>query len=148
VRIFNTYGPGLRPRDGRVVSNFVAQAIRNEPLTIYGSGEQSRSFCFYSDLIEGLVRFMDSGHPGPINLGNPNEVTIRELASQIIEITNSSSEIIYAPNRSDDPTTRNPDIDLARSVLGWEPKVTLSEGLTNTVQWQQSLDSLSTPVIP
>lgn len=141
VRIFNTYGPGLRPNDGRVVSNFIAQALAGEPLTIYGDGSQTRSFCYVSDLVSGLVKMIDSDAPGPINLGNPNETTVRALATMVIELTGSSSKIVERPIPVDDPKTRRPDIALAAEVLGWTPQVPLAEGLARTIEWQRSLQA-------
>jgi dTDP-glucose 4,6-dehydratase len=139
VRIFNTYGPGLRPHDGRVVSNFIAQALRNEPLTMYGEGTQTRSFCYVSDLVGGLLRMLASQETGPINLGNPNEITILELATLIKELTGSTSEIVHLPLPQDDPTTRRPDITVAKAKLDWTPQVALRDGLAQTILWQQSL---------
>ncbi len=139
VRIFNTYGPGLRPHDGRAVSNFIAQALANEPITIYGDGTQTRSFCYVSDLVAGLVKMIDSNQPGPINLGNPNETTLVELASLILEITGSSSTIVHQPLPIDDPRVRRPDITLARDLLDWSPTVSLEEGIRRTIEWQMSL---------
>jgi dTDP-glucose 4,6-dehydratase len=144
VRIFNTYGPGLRPNDGRVVSNFVAQAIAGDPLTIYGDGSQTRSFCFVTDLVAGLVKMLDADVSGPINLGNPTEITVRELARIVLEMTGSSSAIIERPIPEDDPTTRRPDITRAKELLGWEPAVGLRDGLAATIDWQRSF--LSSPV--
>ncbi len=131
VRIFNTYGPRMHPSDGRVVSNFIVQALRGEPITLYGTGEQTRSFCYVDDLIEGLVQFMnaDDESAGPINLGNPTEFTIRELAEMVIDLTKSKSQIVMHDLPSDDPRQRQPDISLARKTLGWEPKVSLRDGL-------------------
>ena len=135
ARIFNTYGPRMHPNDGRVVSNFIVQALKNEPITIYGDGNQSRSFCFVDDLLDGFLKLMDSpaGFPGPVNLGNPNEFTIRELATRVIELTGSRSVLVERPLPSDDPLQRQPDITLARERLGWEPKVQLEEGLRKTI---------------
>jgi UDP-glucuronate decarboxylase len=136
-RIFNTYGPRMQLNDGRVVSNFIVQALSNEPITIYGDGSQSRSFCFVDDLIEAFVLFMDSGDElvGPLNLGNPVEFTIRELAHHVIEMTGSKSIIIEKPLPMDDPKQRQPDISQAREHLGWEPKVPLAEGLKPTIAY-------------
>ncbi len=134
VRIFNTYGPRMRPDDGRVVSNLLVQALSGDPLTIYGEGEQTRSFCYVDDEVEGFLRLLDSDHVGPVNIGNPNEFTVRELADLVLEITGSSSELVFEPLPTDDPTRRQPDITLARSVLGWEPKVQLREGLARTAE--------------
>ena len=137
ARIFNTYGPRMHPRDGRVVSNFVLQALRNEPITIYGEGSQTRSFCFVDDLIDGLVRLMDSPpeFTGPVNLGNPQEFTIKELAELTIELTDSSSELVHSALPQDDPLQRQPDISLARRELGWEPSIQLREGLARTIDY-------------
>jgi UDP-glucuronate decarboxylase len=141
ARIFNTYGPGMHPRDGRVVSNFIVQALTGEPITMYGDGSQSRSFCYVADLVEGLVRLMDSPEEvtGPINLGNPGEFTMMELARAVLELTGSTSEIRFEPLPSDDPTRRRPDISLAQSVLGWSPVTALAEGLPRTVDYFRSL---------
>jgi len=137
VRIFNTYGPRMHPNDGRVVSNFIVQALQGRPLTIYGDGSQTRSFCYVDDLIEGFVRFMDTPeqHTGPLNLGNPGEFTIRELADMVIRLTNSSSKIIAKPLPQDDPKQRRPDIARAKALLDWEPKVRLEEGLKRTIAY-------------
>jgi UDP-glucuronate decarboxylase len=140
IRIFNTYGPKMHPHDGRVVSNFIVQALQGQDITIYGDGQQTRSFCYVSDLLEGMVRLME--HPdlvGPVNIGNPNEFTIRELAEQVIELTGSKSKIIKLPLPSDDPKQRQPDISLAKEKLGWEPKVELREGLKKTIAYFDSL---------
>jgi UDP-glucuronate decarboxylase len=137
VRIFNTYGPRMHPSDGRVVSNFIMQALKGDPITIYGDGSQTRSFCFASDLVEGFLRFMDSpaGFTGPMNLGNPNEFTIRELAELVIELTGSKSKIDFRPLPQDDPLQRCPDISLAKAKLDWEPQVQLREGLQKTIDY-------------
>ncbi|MGZ6964870.1 MAG: UDP-glucuronic acid decarboxylase family protein [Acidimicrobiia bacterium] len=135
VRIFNTYGPRLRPADGRVVSNFLVQAMEGKPLTVYGEGQQTRSFCYVDDLISGILGLLGSDHIGPMNIGNPNEFTILELAQAVLDVTGSSSEIAFEPLPVDDPTQRQPDITLARTVLGWEPTVQLREGLTRTYEW-------------
>jgi UDP-glucuronate decarboxylase len=137
ARIFNTYGPRMRPDDGRVVSNFIVQAIRNQDITIYGDGSQTRSFCYVHDLIDGLVRLMESGDevPGPVNLGNPVEFAIRELAELTIDLTGSSSKLIHKPLPDDDPKQRRPNIDKARELLGWSPKVQLRQGLLNTIAY-------------
>jgi UDP-glucuronate decarboxylase len=141
ARIFNTYGPNMHPFDGRVVSNFILQALQNEPLTVYGDGSQSRSFCYVDDLIDGFLRLMHSGDDfsGPVNLGNPVEFTMIELAEQVKEITNSKSEIKFEPLPEDDPRQRQPDITLAREKLGWDPKVPLREGLEQTVGYFSEL---------
>jgi UDP-glucuronate decarboxylase len=136
ARIFNTYGTRMSVNDGRVVSNFVVQALRNEPITIYGDGSQTRSFCYVSDLIEGIVRLMNKdGITGPVNIGNPVEFTIRELAEEVVALTGTKSGIVYRDLPSDDPVQRQPDITLAREQLGWEPKVPLKEGLKFTVAY-------------
>jgi len=135
VRIFNTYGPRMRPNDGRVVSNFIVQALRGEPLTIYGDGSQTRSFCFVSDLIDGIYRLFLSDRSDPVNVGNPGEFTVRQLAERVIELTGSTSEIVSRPLPEDDPKVRKPDITRARERLGWEPKVQLDEGLRRTIEF-------------
>ena len=141
ARIFNTYGPRMHPNDGRVVSNFIIQALQNQPITIYGDGAQTRSFCFVDDLIEGFIRFMDSdsGVTGPINLGNPQEMTMIALAEEIIEISGSKSKIDFMPLPSDDPRQRRPDISNAKELLAWTPKVSTREGLAQTVRYFNSL---------
>jgi UDP-glucuronate decarboxylase len=135
VRLFNTYGPRMHPHDGRVVSNFVVSALAGDPITLYGDGSQTRSFCYVDDLVDGLLRMMDAPHEvtGPINLGNPGEFTIRELAELVIKLTGSTSEIVYEPLPVDDPTRRKPDIGLAESTLGWSPTIPLHEGLERTI---------------
>ncbi len=133
VRIFNTYGPRMDPEDGRVVSNFVVQAILGKPLTMYGNGAQTRSFQYIDDLIEGIVRLMNSDYQDPVNIGNPNEFTMLELAENVLRITGSSSEIVYRPLPADDPVRRRPDISRAKAVLDWEPHVSLEEGLSRTI---------------
>jgi dTDP-glucose 4,6-dehydratase len=135
LRIFNTYGPLMRADDGRVVTNFVNSALRGEPLTIYGDGQQTRSFCYVDDLVDGIVALLDSDHRGPMNLGNPDEFTMAELADLVIELTGSASTIERHPLPEDDPKQRQPDITLARSVLGWAPKVKLREGLSRTIEY-------------
>jgi UDP-glucuronate decarboxylase len=137
ARIFNTYGPRMHPNDGRVVSNFIVQALKNEPITIYGEGQQSRAFCYVDDLIEGFVRLMATpdAFTGPVNLGNPGEFTIRQLAELVIELTNSKSTLVNEPLPSDDPQQRQPDISLAKSELGWEPVTELREGLLKTISY-------------
>ncbi len=133
VRIFNTYGPRLHPSDGRVISNFIMQALRGEPLTVYGDGSQTRSFCYVDDLIEGIVRLSRSEEHFPVNIGNPNEFTILECAQAVIEATGSKSELRFEPLPEDDPARRRPDITKARTLLGWEPQITLSEGLAKSL---------------
>lgn len=135
VRIFNTYGPRMRPEDGRVVSNFVVQALRGSPLTVYGDGSQTRSFCYVSDLIEGITRLFHSAHQEPTNIGNPVEFTMLELAEQVLAETGSTSKVEFLPLPADDPKVRQPDITLAQDVLGWNPTVPLREGLRQTVAW-------------
>ena len=141
ARIFNTYGPRMHPADGRVVSNFIVQALKNEPITIYGEGQQTRSFCYVDDLIDAVVAFMATGpeFTGPVNLGNPNEFRILELAERIIAITGSRSTIVRKPMPADDPAQRQPDIALARRQLGWEPKVQLDAGLKKTIEYFESM---------
>ena len=142
VRIFNTFGPRLRPADGRVVSNFLVQAMRGEPLTVYGDGKQTRSFCFVEDEIRGIVGLLNSDYVGPVNVGNPNEFTILELAETVIDVTGSSSEVVFEPLPADDPSQRKPDISLATSLFGWTPHVQLREGLERTYAWyQQELEA-------
>jgi len=141
IRIFNTYGPGMHPYDGRVVSNFIVQALNGEDITIYGDGSQSRSFCFVEDLVDGIVKFMyQDEFNGPMNLGNPNEFTVKELAEMVIEVTGSKSKIIYLPLPGDDPKQRRPNIDIARTRLDWEPKVQLREGIQKTAEYFSRLD--------
>ena len=141
VRIFNTYGPRMHPNDGRVVSNFIIQALNNQDITIFGAGTQSRSFCFVDDLIDAMVRMMNAPDDfiGPVNIGNPNEFSILELANKVIALTESSSKIVYHPLPEDDPLQRQPNIDLAKERLGWEPKIQLEEGLERTVEYFKSL---------
>jgi UDP-glucuronate decarboxylase len=141
VRIFNTYGPRMHPFDGRVVSNFIRQALRGEDITIFGDGSQTRSFCYRDDLVEGMIRMMNGPDEfsGPVNLGNPGEFTILELAQQVIALTGSKSKIVHRPLPQDDPTRRQPDISLAKKMLGWEPKVPLREGLEKTIAWFRSI---------
>jgi len=135
IRIFNTYGPNMDPMDGRVVSNLIVQAIMNKPMTLYGDGNQTRSFCYVSDLINGFVRMIESDEEGPINLGNPNEFTIKQLAEEIVRLTGTTSKLVFEPLPGDDPMQRQPVIDKARKLLGWEPKVKLSEGLEKTIEY-------------
>lgn len=134
ARIFNTYGPRMDPGDGRVVSNFVVQALRGEPLTMYGDGSQTRSFQYVDDLIEGIMRLMRSNYHEPVNIGNPNEFTMLELAEKVLRISDSSSEIVFHALPPDDPVRRRPDISLAREVLGWQPEIPLEEGLERTIE--------------
>jgi UDP-glucuronate decarboxylase len=137
VRIFNTYGPRMHPNDGRVVSNFIVQALKGENITIYGDGKQTRSFCYVDDLIEGMLRMMDSGEdfPGPVNIGNPGEFTMLELAENVIRLTGSRSKLVFEPLPQDDPRQRQPDISLATEKLGWAPKVKLEDGLKETIAY-------------
>lgn len=142
VRIFNTYGPRMHPFDGRVVSNFIRQALLGEPLTIYGDGQQTRSFCYRDDLVEGMIRMMDGSDAfiGPVNLGNPDEFTIRQLAELTLELVGSKSSLVHEPLPQDDPTRRRPDITLARTKLAWEPKTPLRAGLAETIRWFRAID--------
>jgi dTDP-glucose 4,6-dehydratase len=135
ARIFNTYGERIRKEDGRAIPNFITQALKDEPLTVYGDGSQTRSFCYIEDMIEGICRLMFSNDNDPINLGNPAEITIRELAHKIIELTRSKSKIAFKPLPTDDPKVRCPDITQAQKILGWQPKVPLQEGLKKTIEW-------------
>ena len=137
ARIFNTYGPRMHPNDGRVVSNFIVQALQGEPITIYGDGSQTRSFCYVDDLVEGFIRLMDAPDDvtGPINLGNPGEFTIAELAEKVIELTGSTSKIVHRPLPADDPMQRRPDISQAKALLGWEPKIAARAGLKRTIAY-------------
>jgi dTDP-glucose 4,6-dehydratase len=137
ARIFNTYGDRMRASDGRVVSTFLAQALEGRPITVNGDGSQTRSFCYVDDEVSGLLALLDAPHTGPVNIGNPDEFTVLELARLVIEVTASSSEIVFEPLPQDDPQQRRPDISLARSVLGWEPKVPLREGLVRTAAWMR-----------
>lgn len=141
VRIFNTYGPRMHPNDGRVVSNFIVQALTNKDITVFGDGSQSRSFCYVDDMIEGIIRMMDASDDfiGPVNLGNPHEFTILDLAKKIIEMTNSKSNIVYNPLPQDDPLQRKPDINLAKEKLKWQPNVKLEEGLVKTVEYFEKI---------
>lgn len=141
VRIFNTYGPRMHPQDGRVVSNFIMQALQGEPITIYGDGKQTRSFCYVDDLLDGFVRLMATGDEmtGPLNIGNPGEFTIRELAELVIELTDSKSKLEFRPAPEDDPKQRRPDITQAQGKMGWEPKVALRDGLVETIGYFRSL---------
>jgi dTDP-glucose 4,6-dehydratase len=145
VRIFNTYGPRMRPRDGRVVPAFIQQALAGEPLTVFGDGGQTRSFCFVDDLIEGIFRLLMSGESMPVNIGNPHEMTILEFARRIRELIGSSSPIQRRPLPEDDPKTRQPDITRARTLLGWEPRVPLEVGLARTIEYFRGLASAAAP---
>jgi len=135
VRIFNTYGPRMRLRDGRAVPAFMSQALTGEDVTIFGSGRQTRSFCYVTDLVDGIIRLMESNVNEPVNIGNPHEMTIEEIARMIIKLTGSKSKIVYRPLPEDDPKVRQPDITRARTLFGWEPKVGLEEGLTRTLEY-------------
>lgn len=137
VRIFNTYGPRMRPSDGRVVSNFIVQALSGEPLTVYGDGSQTRSFCYVDDLIEGIVRLFASGGHEPVNIGNPNEFTVSQLAEIVLRLTGSHSSVVHEPLPEDDPKQRQPDISRAKRELGWEPAVSLEDGLRRTIEYFQ-----------
>ena len=141
VRIFNTYGPRMHPYDGRVVSNFIRQALGNEDITIFGDGSQTRSFCYRNDLVDAIITMMNNENHfvGPVNIGNPTEFTILELAQKVIELAGSSSQLMHKPLPSDDPTRRRPDISLAKRELGWEPKIALAEGLQHTLDWFRSI---------
>jgi dTDP-glucose 4,6-dehydratase len=137
-RTFNTYGPRMRPDDGRVVSNFIVQALAGKPLTIYGDGSQTRSFCYVDDQVRGLVALLDSDYVGPVNIGNPDEFTVLELAVAVLDLTGSASELVFKPLPQDDPPRRRPDISLAAEVMGWKPEISLQEGLTRTIPWFQA----------
>ena len=139
VRIFNTYGPRMRPNDGRVVSNFIVQALNGEPLTLYGDGQQTRSFCYVDDEVEGIYQLFMRGDAMPMNIGNPNEFTVRQLAELVLELTGSASAIVQRPLPEDDPKVRKPDITRARNVLGWEPKVQVREGVSRTIEYFRGL---------
>src|SRR2546428_6614247 len=139
VRIFNTYGPRMRPNDGRVVSNFIVQGLRGEPLTIYGDGSQTRSFCYVDDLVEGIVRLFERGAAEPTNIGNPHEYTVHQLAERVLALTGSRSPVVHRPLPEDDPRVRQPDIARARDTLGWEPRVPLDEGLRRTIAYFREL---------
>jgi UDP-glucuronate decarboxylase len=142
VRIFNTYGPRMHPFDGRVVSNFICQALAGRDITIFGDGSQTRSFCYCDDLIDGIVRMMEqeAGFVGPVNLGNPDEFSIKELADIVLELTGSTSKLVFEPLPADDPSRRRPDITLARQHLNWQPTVPLRQGLPKTIAWFRSID--------
>jgi len=137
VRIFNTYGPRMRPRDGRVVSNFIVQALRNEPITVYGDGSQTRSFCYASDEVDGIYRLFMNGDSSPTNIGNPDEYPVKKLAELVVELTGTRAPIVYEPLPKDDPKVRKPDITRARMMLGWEPKVHVRDGLARTIEYFQ-----------
>jgi UDP-glucuronate decarboxylase len=141
MRIFNTYGPRMHPNDGRVVSNFIVQALSNKDISVYGNGSQTRSFCYVDDLLEGMIRLMNTSDEitGPINVGNPGEFTILELAEKVIRLTGSSSKIVFEPLPADDPMQRQPDISLARKHLAWEPTIDLEQGLIKTIDYFKSI---------
>jgi dTDP-glucose 4,6-dehydratase len=141
VRIFNTYGPRMRPHDGRAIPTFLRQALQHRPITVFGDGSQTRSFCYVDDEIRGLIALAESGHHNPVNVGNPNEFTLLELAKTVIEVSGSKSEIVFEALPVDDPQVRQPDITLAREILGWEPTVSLREGLERTIK-QSGRDAL------
>jgi dTDP-glucose 4,6-dehydratase len=141
VRIFNTYGPRMRPHDGRAIPTFLRQALQDRPITVFGDGSQTRSFCYVEDEIRGIIELAESGHHMPVNVGNPNEFTLLELAKEVIEVTGSRSEIVYEALPTDDPQVRQPDITLAREILGWEPKIDLHEGLKRTIE-QSGVETL------
>ncbi len=143
VRIFNTYGERMRPRDGRVVPALISQALAGEPMTVFGDGSQTRSFCYVSDLIEGIYRLLLSGEPDPVNIGNPSELSVLDFARTIRRLTGTRSEIVFKPLPEDDPKVRQPDISRARTLLGWEPKVKLEEGLSRTIEYFRQLEALS-----
>ena len=145
IRIFNTYGPRMRPRDGRVVSNFIVQALTGEPITVYGDGSQTRSFCYVSDEVEGIYRLFMRGDHQPTNIGNPNEYTVKQLAELVLELASSSVPIVYAPLPTDDPKQRKPDITRARDTLGWEPSVQVRDGLARTIEYFQQ--HIGTPMM-
>jgi dTDP-glucose 4,6-dehydratase len=142
VRIFNTYGPRMRPRDGRAIPTFISQALKGEPLTVAGDGLQTRSVCYVDDLVEGILRLLRSDHSGPMNIGTPNEMTMLDLAKLIIRLTDSSSEVRFIPRPTDDPAVRRPRIDLAQAVLGWKPEVDVEEGLKRTIAWFRTVPDL------
>jgi UDP-glucuronate decarboxylase len=148
MRIFNTYGPRMHPADGRVVSNFIVQALKGQPITIYGDGSQTRSFCYVDDLIAGMIALMETGPEvtGPVNIGNPGEFTIRELATKVIEMTASGSHLVEEPLPADDPKQRKPDISIARQLLGWEPRVALDEGLGRTIDYFRRMQTANDTV--
>ena len=139
ARIFNTYGPFMDPKDGRVVSNFITQALKGNPITIYGTGNQTRSFCFVDDLVEGLIKLMESDYNRPVNLGNPDEYNMLEFANKVLEKTRSDSELIFLDLPVDDPKKRCPDISLAKDILNWEPKTSLNKGLDSTIEWYKKI---------
>jgi UDP-glucuronate decarboxylase len=148
ARIFNTFGPRMHPNDGRVVSNFIIQALQNKPLTVYGEGEQTRSFQYVSDLVDGLHALMNHDYDGPVNLGNPDEFTMKEFAEYVKKLTKSKSEIEFLDKTQDDPSKRRPDISLAKRVLGWSPKTSVEEGLTKTIEYFQSVLDEAGEIIP
>jgi dTDP-glucose 4,6-dehydratase len=139
VRIFNTYGPRMRPNDGRAVCTFISQALKGENLTVAGDGSQTRSFCYVSDLVAGIRKLLASDEPLPVNIGNPHEITVLQLANEILELTGSKSKIVFIPRPEDDPGRRRPDITKARTLLGWEPKIDRKEGLRKTIEYFRTL---------
>ncbi len=145
VRIFNTYGPRMRPDDGRAIPTFIRQALDDEPITVAGDGLQTRSVCYVDDLVEGLTRLLHSGHPGPMNIGNPQELTVLALAGKVRDLVGSTSPVVFVPRPEDDPCVRQPDISLARAVLGWQPRVGLEEGLQRTINWFRTAHRPSVP---
>jgi dTDP-glucose 4,6-dehydratase len=145
VRIFNTYGPRMRPSDGRAIPTFIRQALRGEPITVAGDGTQTRSVCYVDDLVEGILRLLDSAHPGPVNIGNPTELTVLELARTIRRMTGSGSPITFIPRPQDDPMVRQPCIGLARQVLGWKPEISLEDGLARTIGWFRTQPEVLAP---
>ena len=148
VRIFNTYGPRMRPHDGRAIPTFFRQALQDRPITIFGDGSQTRSFCYVDDLIRGIIALSESGHHDPVNIGNPNEFTLLELAEQVIEVTGSKSALIYEALPTDDPQVRRPDITLAKQLLGWEPKIQLNAGLQRTLELSGRNALIGAPLAP
>ena len=148
IRIFNTYGPRMHPNDGRVVSNFIVQALKGEPITIFGTGRQTRSFCYVDDLVTGMIAMMDQDEMvGPVNMGNPEEFTILELATLVKELAGSKSEIVFRPLPKDDPIRRRPDITLAKRKLGWEPKIPVREGLSRTIAYFREFITTEEPLL-
>jgi dTDP-glucose 4,6-dehydratase len=141
VRIFNTYGPRMRPNDGRAVCTFITQALNGEDITVFGDGSQTRSFCYVTDLVDGILRLFDSSEPDPVNIGNPDEIPVRKLAEEVIELTGAKSKLVTRPLPQDDPKQRRPDITRARSLLKWEPKVSRRDGLVKTIAYFKSLRS-------
>jgi dTDP-glucose 4,6-dehydratase len=147
VRIFNTFGPRMRPADGRAIPNFIRQALLGEPVTVAGDGEQTRSICYVDDLVDGVLRMMRSDHPGPVNIGNPHEISMNDLARWIVDLVGSDSEIVHIERPVDDPTVRQPDIQRAREQLGWEPRVSIEDGLKQTIEWFREHPELVRPTV-